>query len=127
MTQSIHETAVGNHPLNEEQRKALREGGLANDFLHSETWPMLEGQQEAECYEALQALYECESSDPSVVFGFWRKWKSLEKYRQKFKNHLEALAQDYNELIERVQQSSAPDELSVPTGAESQEADPASI
>lgn len=92
---NVDELAEKEHPLTEEQRRLVRDGGLATQFIDSPYWSLLISRTEAQCRIALQEMFDCESSDDHVIANFWRRWKAAEKQRQGLENHFMALKEDY--------------------------------
>lgn len=90
------------HPLSNEQRRVLRDGGLAASFIGSDYWTALIGRMEHECRAALQAMYDCQSDDDRVIAAFWRVWKATERKRQDTENHFMALKEDYESMQEQL-------------------------
>ena len=88
------------HPLSDEERRLVRDGGLAAQFIESAHWPQLIAELEKQCREALQAMFDCESSSDKVIASVWRRWKSAEKQRQRTEQHFMALKEDYEAAIE---------------------------
>lgn len=92
------------HPLTEEQRRTIRDGSLAANFIGSQYWAALIARMEHECRQALQAMYDCQSDDDRIIAAFWRTWKATERKRQDTENHFMALKEDYDAMQEQSRQ-----------------------
>lgn len=101
---SIEQLIEQEHPLTDEQRRIIRDGGLAASFIGSEYWTLLIHRLEQRCREVLQDMFDCESSDDRVVANVWRRWKAAEKQRQDTENHFMALKDDYEAMQEQARQ-----------------------
>ena len=92
---NVEQLEAQGHPLTEQQRHTIRDGGLASQFINSPYWEALVGRMEHQCREALRSMYDCMSDDPRVVFSLWKDWKATERRRQDLENHFMALKDDY--------------------------------
>lgn len=92
------------HPLTDEQRRVIRDGGMAAQFIGSPYWVLFQSRIEAQCRMALQSMFECESSDDHVIANNWRIWKAAEKQRQGLENYFMSLKDDYEAAQEESRQ-----------------------
>lgn len=83
------------NPLNEEQRRIVHDGALANGLVTSPYWEEIMEYLRARAYVALLAMHNCKSSDERLMLNLQRRWRVVEDERQAFENHFKALQKDY--------------------------------